>query len=297
MTIENAYSKELRKIISAIKANQFCRDGKLNDNRAFMCIGSNDCKVQLTCVNFSKTPNEWGQTPHFKLSNKQSYHSPNCKYAQEKIVTRKQSSANLKSIKKSGNFTLILGTNGFNKPKNDNPIISGKSNNANIASYNKSSSSTKRTQQKNSNTKSFRTLIDIYQSEEYDNSTTTIKINSSSRTLENLFFNLDVTREINYKLHVYYGKAIIFERNPKDNYYIIKFITKQFYTSKNKTITDKPSILVFKDQITNHKHLKLIKKYVNTNHIFTCYYFGYPKLHNFINFDIGKNYYNLFLKD
>ncbi|MEJ8766937.1 hypothetical protein WKU33_13925 [Oceanobacillus sp. HCA-5259] len=297
MSIENAYSTELGKIISAIKANHLSREGKLNDNRAFLCTGSDDCKVQLTCVNFSKPPSEWGQTPHFKLSSEQSSHSLNCEYTKQKVTTKKQSRSNSSSVKKSGNFNLILGSNGFNRPKSDNPSVTGEDNNTNLTSYTKSSSSTRKTHQKNSNTKSFRKLIDIYQSLEYDNSTTTININSSSRTLENLFFNLDVTSEINYELHVYFGKAIIFERKPEDKYYIIKFITKHFYISENQRVTNEPSILVFKDQIENHKHLKRFKKYVDTNHIFTCYYFGYPKLHRFINFDLGKNYYNLFLKD
>ena len=296
MSIENAYSIELGKIISAIKANQLCREGKLNDKRAFLCAGSDDCKVQLTCVNFPKIPSEWGQTPHFKLSTEQSSHSLNCEYTKQKVTIKKQSGSNGSSVKKSGDFNLILGSNGFNKPKSDNPSITGKDNNTNLTNYTKNSSSTGKKQQKNNNTKSFRKLIDIYQSEEYDNSTTTININSSSRTLESLFFNLDVTSEINYELHVYFGKAIIFERKPEDKYYIIKYLTKHFHISENQKIKDEPSILVFKDQIQNHKHLKRFNKYIDTNHIFTCYYFGYPKLNKFINFDLGKNYYNLFLR-
>src|SRR5699024_12451097 len=116
--------------------------------------------------------------------------------------------------------------------------------------------------------------------EDYDNSTTKININSSSFTLEKIFFNLDSTNEIKHRQHIYFGKATIYERKKYDKLYIIEFSTEQFHVLKNKTITDKPSILVFKDQIQKHKHLRKFEKYISTGSTFTCYFLAIQNYKN-----------------
>ena len=298
MSIETAYSLELKDVISALEANKYYRRGKLHDPRAFSCIGSDDCNVQLTCANFSKLPNEWIVPPYFKQSSDLSPHSSNCDYVKHKITAKSQKGNISNSLIKTGNFNLVLDLDGFSKPKADNPTITGKTNSGALTSYTKKSVSNKnKFQQKNSDVKSLRKLVDIYQSEDYDNSTTKININSSSFTLEKIFFNLDSTNEIKHRQHIYFGKATIYERKKYDKFYIIEFSTEQFHVLKNKTITDKPSILVFKDQIQKHKHLRKFEKYISTGSTFTCYFFGYPELQKYINFKLHNNYYNLFLRD
>jgi len=298
MSIETAYSLELKDVISALEANQYYRQGKLHDPRSFSCVGSDDCNAQLTCANFSKLPNEWIVPPYFKQSTDSSPHSSNCNYVKHKATAKNQKSPNGSSLKNTGNFNLILDPNGFSKPKADNPSIKGKASNATITSYTRKSSLSKtKVQQKNSDIKSLRKLVDVYRSEDYDKSTTKININSSSITLERLFFNLDITNEIKHQQQVYFGKATIYERKEGDKFYIIKFSTKHLHVSNNETITDKPSILVFKDQIQKHKHLRRFRKYVGTSSTFTCYFFGYPELHKYINFSVHNNYHNLLLTD
>src|SRR5690625_779812 len=197
MSIETAYSLELKDVISALEANKYYRRGKLHDPRAFSCIGSDDCNVQLTCANFSKLPNEWIVPPYFKQSSDLSPHSSNCDYVKHKITAKSQKGNISNSLIKTGNFNLVLDLDGFSKPKADNPTITGKTNSGALTSYTKKSVSNKnKFQQKNSDVKSLRKLVDIYQSEDYDNSTTKININSSSFTLEKIFFNLDSTNEI-----------------------------------------------------------------------------------------------------
>src|SRR5699024_7067858 len=233
MSIETAYSLELKDVISALEANQYYRQGKLHDPRSFSCVGSDDCNAQLTCANFSKLPNEWIVPPYFKQSTDSSPHSSNCNYVKHKATAKNQKSPNSSSLKNTGNFNLILDPNGFSKPKADNPSIKGKASNATITSYTRKSSLSKtKVQQKHSD------------------------IKSSSITLERLFFNLDITNEIKHQQQVYFGKATIYERKEGDKFYIIKFSTKHLHVSNNETITDKPSILVFKDQIQKHKHLR-----------------------------------------
>ena len=298
MSIEAAYSLELKQVISALEANQYRRQGKLHDRKAFLCVGSGDCKAQLTCTNFSKLPNEWGVPPYFKKPPELNPHSSNCDYVQDKATAKKRKKFNGSSFKKTGNFNLLLDTNGFNKPKSDNPSITGKSNSTTITRYTSKSVSIKRnTQQKNSKIKSLRKLVDVYQSEDYDNSTTQVNMDASSVTLKELFYNLDTASEIQNQQHVYFGKAIIYEIKAEDKFYIIKFLTKHSHKSNNQSVTVEPSILVFKDQIQKHKHLKKFVKYVNTKDTFTCYFFGSPKLQKFINFELQNNYHNLFLRD
>lgn len=297
MSIETAYSLELKDVVSALEANQYYRQGKLSDPRAFSCVGSDDCNAQLTCANFTKLPNEWIVPPYFKQSTDLSPHSSNCDYVKNKATAKNQKNSIGSYLKKTGNFNLILDPNGFSKPKADNPSIKGSTSNSTITGYTKPYSTINKSQQRSSDIKSLRKLVDVYRSEDYDNSTTKININSSSLTLEKLFFNLDIKNEIKHQQHIYFGKATIYERREEDKFYIIKFLTEHFHISNNENITDKPSIMVFKDQIQKHKNLKRFNKYVGTSNTFTCYFFGYPELNKYINFKLHNNYHNLLLRD
>lgn len=300
MSIEKAFSLEIQKQLTALKANSLRRQNILHDPKAFICAGSPDCKVELTCVNFSKKPSEWVQAPHFRLSNQLSNHSNNCSFFKKETKGKNCTQPRKTTLNNKGNFNLILNSTGFNKPQPSNPVIRNNANNTTTVTTYVSTSSTnlKNINSINSEISSLRKLIDVYNSDDYDNSKTKVTVGSKTLCLDELFINFDSSKEIKLDSYsyVYYGKAIIIERNNTNPFYIVRFTKENQFVSDSDTIKAQASFLVFKNQIQKHRHLKSFEKHVNSKPIL-CYIYGRPEVRTekYINFKL-ENYHNILLK-
>ncbi|MCY8493167.1 hypothetical protein [Bacillus inaquosorum] len=298
MGIEYAYSLELKRDISALEANQYCRQGRLKDKRAFKCIGSEDCQINLTCANFSALPSQWGVAPYYKPSKEGEEHSSNCPYNKHhKANSKNRLVSNKSSFKKTGHFNLILDNGGFTKSSSSSQSNAGRSSSSIKHLYTTNVDPTqKNVKKRNADIGSLKKLVDVFESDDYDNSATTVKINSTPISLEKLFHSLDDHSELFKEIRVYFGEAKIYERNSEDNFYIIEYTMESFHRINKKMITRKPSILIYKNQIQKHRHLRGLQKYVNTNSTFNCYFFGIPTLHDYINFELKNNFYNILFR-
>lgn len=301
MSIEEAFSLEKEEPLTALKANSLRRQNLLRKANSFVCVGSHDCNAKLTCINFSKSPGDWVMAPHFRLLPGQSNnHSINCKYFKREVKGKKNKQPQNASLHNKGEFNLKLNSTGFKKPQPSKPIVKNNASNAAaVTTYvSRSNPNNKKTKSVNSEISSLRKLIEVYNSDDYDNSQTMITVGSKTLCLNELFINFDSSKEITMNLcsFVYFGKAIIFERKIADPYYIIRFDTENHFVSSSETIKAQASFLVFKNQIEKHRHLRVFKKHVNNKPIL-CYIYGNPEIskHKYINFKL-ENYYNILFK-
>lgn len=72
--MENSYSIELSRIISAESAIYKAYKGELQDEKAFKCPS---CKINMTCSNFPGSKGK-GINKFFKPSNNDKIHEPEC---------------------------------------------------------------------------------------------------------------------------------------------------------------------------------------------------------------------------
>lgn len=95
MKIDIAYSKEKKRLMTAIEANELWQDGELEDKHEFICPGK-DCDVPITCAGMDKFKIEQKRVPHFIWSHRNIKHSEECDF--EAIIYEwRQQNKSLKS--------------------------------------------------------------------------------------------------------------------------------------------------------------------------------------------------------
>lgn len=262
MTKEFAFSKELGRSLTAIESNDLALKGILKNRHAFYC--SEKCKVTYTCANFNTRPNQRKKDPYFVCGNQDALHDEHCPVG---IETRKnkQSKLNQSEIKNSGNFRLNLDVNGFKlitntQIKNSSKVIS----NSNNENPNEDSNNDQNKKLINSNINSLRKLVSIYNSDEYNNKLTPLKIGNTSLILDDLFVDISNTLILPGNIKVFHGEFWV-----NDNTHSFKFTSK----SKNLYNAVQNRISFF----LNKKHLEqkiLDKLLLNTNKIVHVYCYG-----------------------
>lgn len=290
MSIETAFSLELNKDISAIQANQLALKGLLSNPHAFRCNGSNDCKASLQCVNFNKTFKERVIEPYFKVpkTTEATTHSKDCKYkkidSSSNVTIKSESQKN--KLSNSEDIFLVLSSVGFtesveNYSTNQNSIKSNPTT--------KQSSSFKASDSRNinSNVKGLKKIIDLYLNE--NNRDRNVHLYKESVKLKDLFINLQKYPiiDLNLNKRIYFGKAKILEKKPSDPYLIIEFIINKGNKHNNRNYI-KASMLVYKNRLQEHKHLKKFLLSVNTDKYVNVYFFGVPHFNEKFNKKILK---------
>lgn len=302
MSIQKAYSLELKKEVSAFQANALALKNKISDPHAFRCVGSNDCNIPLQCINFDKAYDQRKVAPYFKIPKGTTImnHSKNCIYHKKVIRNNEiQKVLNGYNLKDTRELNLVLSTSGFMEPKASHNYITDNNtaHDSNSSFIRKQPMKKHMEKEKNTNVKSLKAIIDIYNNSDVYDKETIVNLPNNKISLDQLFINLDIEKTIpshNFE-RIYFGDAKIEERKSTDAYYIIKFTTQHRIIFEGNSRLTNPSILVFKDQIQSHKHLKALASIVNTNKIFKCYFFGVPIIENFFNFKVNKNYHNLYV--
>lgn len=72
--VERAYSLELSETISALEAQKYSLEGRLNSEKQFRCI-DNNCEIPLTCTNWKR---RGGKRFYFKPSHNDELHVEGC---------------------------------------------------------------------------------------------------------------------------------------------------------------------------------------------------------------------------
>lgn len=289
MTKETAYSSKYGEEITAIKANELALNGTLKDKHAFQC--SPTCSVPYTCANFNTYPNDRKKAPYFVCGNQDALHDKNCPVGIE-IRKNKQSKLNQTEIKNSGNFRLNLDVNGF-KPitntqiKNSSKVISNSDN----ENPNEDSNNDQNKKIINSNINSLRKLVSIYNSDEYNNKLTPLKIGNTSLILDDLFVDMQETNMLPTNTKVFHGKFWI-----NDNHDSFKFNSVNKHTYDN--TTNRVSFFIDK-KIINDDLLNKITIESNINKPF--YIYCYSKIAKnwfkdkyYLNLEYQGNINNLF---
>ncbi|WP_054704867.1 hypothetical protein [Bacillus sp. JCM 19041] len=217
MTYPTAFSIELGETITASLANRLSFTGELTDSRAFICDGHDDCNAPLTCANFKTTKNERKNNPYFtEGARKANNHSESCSYLVKKSNSSNTNKETSSQVKQSKKLKLILGKDGFKKPqprKQTHNTLSPQSNSSLTATYSVNSNGDKERKYSKSHVKTLRTLVEVFQSGEYDLDNTKLET-LDSLSLNELFHSLDTPSTLSYQFRVYFGQAKIFEKDP-----------------------------------------------------------------------------------
>ena len=229
--------------------------------------------------------------PYFKVpkTTEATTHSKDCKYkkidSSSNVTIKSESQKN--KLSNSEDIFLVLSSVGFtesveNYSTNQNSIKSNPTT--------KQSSSFKASDSRNinSNVKGLKKIIDLYLNE--NNRDRNVHLYKESVKLKDLFINLQKYPiiDLNLNKRIYFGKAKILEKKPSDPYLIIEFIINKGNKHNNRNYI-KASMLVYKNRLQEHKHLKKFLLSVNTDKYVNVYFFGVPHF----NEKFTKKYLNL----
>ncbi|WP_419744102.1 hypothetical protein ACN5ZK_12830 (plasmid) [Macrococcoides bohemicum] len=282
MTKETAFSLQLGRPITALEANDLALKGILKDRHAFQC--SDQCKVLYTCANFKTIANERKKAPYFVCGNQDAVHDESCLVGME-ISKNNQSKLNKSELKNSGDFRLNLSVNGFNPITNNHVKTSSKAiSNSYDENFNEDIKNNQNTKVIHSNINSLRKLVSLYNSDEYNNKVTLLRIGSTSLKLADLFFNFNETTILTKDLYIYHGHVWI---NEYEEYYQIR--SKSNCTLNG--ITDKVSFLIYKDNMESYPHLEIVTKHKQLK----LYILANVKTYQnkYLNFKFKNNMHNL----
>lgn len=292
MALQEAYSLELNRIITADEAYDLYWNNKLFDKHKFECIGEN-CSGQVTCACMDIVEQDLKQVPHFRI--KDENHSKGCTYFNNltsKVNTTETSNHigknNIKD--KSEKFK-------FKRPQSHFEIM-----------QNGDSSSKESTINKNKTKSSFynngNNYTSIYSISPIVNRW--IKYRGEDLLEEN---TIEIEREISYKdlfrcvykrdianqgedNYIYYGQAFI-DRKKDNTGYQLTFTDKFTFKHKDKYI--RPKIFIQDEVIENYfvknmlirKIEKIVKEKRNVCSLFI---YSHPQLikDKFINFNIDN---------
>jgi len=75
--IDQAYSTEMQRKVNLIEAEKFFQEGKITNQTAFICIGTN-CDCPMMCANLAKPKKLRKRDPYFRVHGYEHHHSLKC---------------------------------------------------------------------------------------------------------------------------------------------------------------------------------------------------------------------------
>ncbi|TDM28789.1 hypothetical protein ETH98_08365 [Macrococcoides caseolyticum] len=130
------------------------------------------------------------------------------------ISKNNQSKLNKSELKNSGDFRLHLSVNGFNPITNNHVKTSSKAiSNSYDDNFNEDIKNDQNTKVIHSNINSLRKLVSLYNSDEYNNKSTLLRIGNTSTVLDDLFVDMNDTNTLSGDTKVFHGKFWVNDNN------------------------------------------------------------------------------------
>lgn len=244
--IDFAYCPKIDKYIDAVKANELWLDSRLNDSdkKSFLCPGKS-CSAQITCANMDKTRIEQVRSPYFVFTKRsKTVHALKCDFKERvELLRKKQGSETRTSQVNCDQISFQT-----NRPENTKTMklrIDSNLSNEDKNIYNRESPEAKSPKRQiiHSNYYLLSSLIDRYlialKESKLDSTKVLIEYPEKSYTykLSTLFkriHNIGITKELEGKTKIFYGKAFINYNKAKTGYWIS--FQESFKTSKKKVL-------------------------------------------------------------
>jgi len=199
--VERAYSLELSETISALEAQKYSLEGRLNSEKQFRCI-DNNCEIPLTCTSWKR---RGGKRFYFKPSHNDELHVEGCTCISPQEVkeqVNKEVFAAKGIISDSG---IISVKKSLSKAK----VNGGKSvASLDIAEHSITSSGTNihRKQVHDRQFSAVATFVELYKDPQIDNSLKNIRIENELLSLDEYFVDIK-NPLVKDKQKIFYGLA------------------------------------------------------------------------------------------
>lgn len=293
MSIEEAYSLELNKVVDAEIAYDYYWQGKLIDKHQFICPGDN-CQAQITCACMDIEEQDLKKNPYFMMPSSQT-HSDKCSlyYDEQQISHIEGSSSNSLRVNKNKSSKEKFS---FSRPKTDSDIDGSKE--PPNTKVNSKSSGNGKGYSKGNNIKRMYSLrpvisnwIKYRQANTLDKNYIDIEREISYKNLFKGIYNLNLDYYLEENL-IFYGKAFIDKL--KNGNYKITFLEyfKVIIDDEEKKI--RPSFFISKKMIDNYPIKRLLETRLkkieeNKQNIGSVFIYSKPILKNkYINFKIDS---------
>lgn len=280
--MENAYSIELNRIISAESAIYKAYKGELQDEKAFKCPS---CKINMTCSNFPGSKGK-GKNKFFKPSNNDKIHEPECdcstvKENEKSILKENEESKD--TLNKSGLINLTKVPAKYSDSKTNNEKIENY--NTKPTSYSRNNKDSTKSRNSNSNSSSLKNIVLLFQDRYVDNTKKRFLVNKKLYSLNELFIPLDKIKYSNIdsvNLFIFHGYATVEWGNKSSGLILINF-------AEGLTL---PYIATNSNPAFKKQNTKQLEKYIENGEKFYIYFRGYySKVTNrFTNFN--KKFYD-----
>lgn len=276
---ERAYSEELNKEISAIRAHSESLDGHLKSAKAFHCYDS-CCRIKLTCSNWEK---EVAKRIYFTPSSREALHSIACSTVssdEEKHQVEIETEEGKKTISKNGIIAMKKANDSskssHNKDNNTLDLETEKKERRNGVSKDKKGI-------ENRNVSSIKTYVNFYYDNEIDNNARNIRVDGELVSLEMLF--VDAKEEIPTGINrIFFGDAIVATPVFNDELVAFEFVD-----------ADKKIIYANKKMLLTRISSRILNKYLDKK--VECKFFFRGCIGNNGKFESfnGKNYCDIYI--
>lgn len=232
---EQAYSEELKEIISALEAHKKSLTNELKSSKAFRCHDK-ICNIGLTCSNWNVVD---AKRIYFTPSSRSNLHSIACStisIEEERKQVEIETNDGKTTIRKSG---IISMKKAHEKAKViDMKKVGNEAYNAENRRA-RNSVSINKTGIENRNISSIKTYVNFYYDEDIDNDATIFEVDGEIISLNTLF--VDAKKEVDKGItRIFYGKAILTTPDFNSDLISIEFADSGkvcIYTNKKQLFT------------------------------------------------------------
>ena len=201
--VERAYSLELSETISALEAQKYSLEGRLNSEKQFRCI-DNNCEIPLTCTNWKRRS---GKRFYFKPSHNDELHVEGCTCISPQEVKEQVN----KEVFVAKGIISDSGIISVKKSLSKAKVNGGKSvASLDTAEHSTTSSGTNilRNQVQDRQLSAVATFVELYKDPQIDNNVRNIRIEGELLSLNEYF--VDTTGQIvEDKQRIFYGQALV----------------------------------------------------------------------------------------
>lgn len=274
---ERAYSKELKRIMTASEAVTLSAEGKLKNSRAFNCCDKK-CGIDLTCTNWG---NKDGIRKYFVPSCNDELHVIGCdEVSQRENVEQigREIKEIVNEIEKNGIITMLTSPDRNTKENGDSEDKVETPKGVNGYAY-KDNGQEKGKKSESRRAARVEAFVELYHRKDVDQKKRIIRINGNMYSLEELFISSS-DEPVDDKMGIYFGQAVI------NSSFKPGMLEIQFKNSKLPVIYTNVNCL---KKIRNGSRAK---KKIDTNDRITVYFRGSFKGKKIIPFN-DKNYKDL----
>ncbi len=277
---ERAYSKELKRIMTASEAVDFSAKGELKDSRAF-CCSDKKCGIDLTCTNWR---NIKGKRKYFVPSSKEDLHVIGCDEVSQRDNTEqigRETKEILSEVKKNGIIIMLTSPDRNTKENGNSEDVVDIARSKNGYIYKKNDEE-KREKYEGRRAARVESFVELYHRNDVDHKKRIIRISGKTYSLDELFIpSTDELIEDEYR--IFFGKALI-NTSFKSGMLEINFIESNL-----------PAIYTNVNCLKKIGNGNKVKKRIDTNDSVMAYFRGRCKENKFESFN-DRNYKDLYFE-